>query len=141
MIIAVSGDFGGSEEIECLICVRHDVAYVTHFWMYGCTDVSADFVFAGVLTRHKECMCFLDAIKCRKTQVVFDKTYNKLVILRSALLQISPNFNYHFIVCKGLYSVVYLLSNLASESYVFLHKIPNLRIRKITDLTLQSALI
>lgn len=30
LIIAVSNNFGGSEEIECVVCVRREVAYVTH---------------------------------------------------------------------------------------------------------------
>jgi hypothetical protein len=101
--------------------------------MYESTDVSADFVFAGFLTRHKDCVCvLLDAIKCRQTHVVFNETCKKLVTERSILLQISPKL-YHFIV---LYLLVYLLPNSVSKSYVFLPKIPNSRIRKITDLNL-----
>jgi len=91
LIIAVSSNFGGSEEIACLVCVRHEVAYVTNGWMYESTDVSADIVFAGVLTRHKDCVCvLLDAITCRQTQVVFNETCKKFVTVRSVLLQISP---------------------------------------------------
>jgi len=59
LIIAVSNYFGGSEEIACVFCVRHEVAYVTHWWVYEPMEVSEDFVFAGVLTRHKDCVCFI----------------------------------------------------------------------------------
>lgn len=30
LIIAMSSDFGGFEEIACVVCVRHEVTYVTH---------------------------------------------------------------------------------------------------------------
>jgi hypothetical protein len=59
LIIPVSSDFDGSEEIACVVFVGYEVVYVTHWWMYEPTDVSADFVFAGVLTKHKDCVCFI----------------------------------------------------------------------------------